>query len=344
MKAEVINNKMKILLTSVFSIILVIFLMSAITSCGTQNNQTASTSVENSSTTLSKSTTKSDISETSRTTAATQSDTSMKKEIADIEDIKAEFEVLREAGSDPVKNFAFIDANIKFADTEFADEMIDFVLQFSESELYPFGDKYANAEIQQKLWTDFNGTTDLEILKNADDEIISKLARETIDRRYKLEGIEGYISPIIDYESYKSYGMFLSKEMNSFIEIMAFESESSSIMDGAVVIPLDDFAVRIIKLYEFEEEYPGFIRIYYIVNMLNGKLWVYMGGIDNTPVFNFENNAIIQERLDNFKANAEKYKGTRFGDKLAEYIELLKAENYKRTQKVSDYIDNLTFY
>ena len=98
MKAEVINNKMKILLTSVFSIILVIFLMSAITSCGTQNNQTASTSVENSSTTLSKSTTKSDISETSRTTAATQSDTSMKKEIADIVDIKSEFEVLKEGG------------------------------------------------------------------------------------------------------------------------------------------------------------------------------------------------------------------------------------------------------
>ena len=187
-------------------------------------------------------------------------------------------------------------------------------------------------------------TGKLDIMAKYKNKTIAELAKETIDRRYKLEGIEGFISPIVDYESYKSYGKYLSQQMNSFIEIMASESESPSVMDAAIVIPLDEFVNRIIKLYEFEEKYPGFIRIYYIVNMLNGKLWVYMGGIDNTPVFNFSNNTIIGERLDNFKANAEKYKGTRFGNKLAEYLELLKAENYKRTQKVADYIDNLTFY
>lgn len=266
------------------------------------------------------------------------------KILADLEDIKAEFEILRTIESDPIKIFAFIDKNIEFAGIEFADEMIDSVLQFSESELYPFGDRYADAEIQQKLWTDFNGSIDLETLKNADDEMVSKLAKETIYRRYKLEENEGFISPIIDYESYKSYGKYLSQQMNSFIEIMAFESESPSVMDAGIVIPLDDFADRIMKLYDFEEKYPGFIRIYYIVNMLNGKLWVYMGGIDNTPVFDFGSNTIIGERLTDFKAKAEKYKGTRFGDKLTEYLELLKTENYMKTQKVADYIDNLTFY
>lgn len=34
------------------------------------------------------------------------------------------------------------------------------------------------------------------------------------------------------------------------------------------------FVERIMMLYDFEEKYPGFIRIYYIVNMLNGKLTV----------------------------------------------------------------------
>lgn len=266
------------------------------------------------------------------------------KILADLEDIKAEFEILRTNESDPVKIFSFIDANIEFADTEFADEMIDFVLQFSESELYPFSDKYADTEIQQKLWTGFNGSTDLETLKNADDEMVSKLAEETIDRRYKLEENEGFISPIIDYKSYKSYRKYLSQQMNSFIEIMASESESPSVIDAGIAIPLDDFADRIIKLYDFEEKYPGFIRIYYIVNMLNGKLWVYMGGIDNTPVFDFGSSTIIGERLDDFKLNVEKYKGTRFGDKLTEYLKLLKTENYMKTQKVADYIDNLIFY
>ncbi len=61
--------------------------------------------------------------------------------------------------------------------------------------------------------------------------------------------------------------------------------------------------------------------------MLNGKLWVYMGGIDNTPVFKFDGK-ILPKRLEDFKANAAKYKGTRFGDKLTEYLDLLKSENY----------------
>ncbi len=123
----------------------------------------------------------------------------------------------------------------------------------------------------------------------------------------------------------------------------AADSEKPPVSDAGITIPLEEFINRIISLYEFEEKYSGFIRIYYIVNMLNGSLWVYMGGIDNTPVFKFDGN-IIPKRFDDFKMNAEKYKGTRFGDKLAEYLTLLKSENYMRTQKVSDYIENLTFY
>ena len=68
-----------------------------------------------------------------------------------------------------------------------------------------------------------------------------------------------------------------------------------------------------------------------------------MGGIDNTPVFDFNGN-IIQERLDDFKMNAEKYKNAEFGNKLKEYLALLDEEKYKRTQKVADYIENITFY
>jgi len=51
----------------------------------------------------------------------------------------------------------------------------------------------------------------------------------------------------------------------------------------------------------------------------------------------------LPERLADFKANEEKYKGSRFGNKLNEYLNLLESENYLRTQKVSDYINSLEF-
>jgi len=344
MKNEFVLQKRRFRFIRLCLTILVTLSISGIVSCGTSEKPPVSTNAEESSTTMAQATTVTFGAQTDQESTTSQSETTAEDAAGDLENIKSRFELLREGELDHTKIFAFIDENIEFVDIEFADEMIDFAIQFSESELYPFGDKYANTQIQEKLWNDFNGSTDLNILKNAEDEEIARLARETLDRKYKLDSTEGYISPIIDYEAYKSYGAYIADKMNAFIDIMALESESPSLKDAAVIIPLDEFVERILMLYDFEEKYPGFVRIYYIVNMLNGKLWVYMGGIDNTPVFKFSSSNIIQERLDDFREKAEKYKGTRFADKLSEYLELLEAENYMRTQKVSDYIENLTFY
>jgi Tol biopolymer transport system component len=257
---------------------------------------------------------------------------------------RADFEILKEKESDPNKIFEFIDLNILIAGSSFADEIIDFAIEFSENELIPFTDEYAKSTVQEKIWNYYEGTTDLAILAGSNDKELSGLAQETLNRKYKLVSTEGFICPIVDYLTYKNqYGIYLSEQMNAYIDIMAAESEKPSITDGGITISLEEFVNKIISLYDFEEKYGGFARIYRIVNRLNSFLWVYMGGIDNTPVFKFDGN-ILPERLSDFKANAAKYKGTRFGDKLTEYLELLKSENYIRTEKVADYIDNLTFY
>jgi|GEM_PF-1187452 len=257
---------------------------------------------------------------------------------------RADFELLKEKESDPLKIFEFIDLNILIAGTSFADEIIDFAIEFSENELIPFTDEYAKSTVQEKIWNYYEGTTDLAILAGSNDKELSGLAQKTLNRKYKLVSTEGFICPIVDYLTYKiQYGSYLSEQMNAYIDIMAGESEKPSVSDGGITISLKEYVNKIMSLYEFEEKYGGFARIYRIVNMLNGSLWVYMGGIDNTPVFKFDGK-ILPERLEDFKANAVKYKGTRFGDKLTEYLDLLKSENYKRTEKVADYIDKLTFY
>ena len=253
-----------------------------------------------------------------------------------------DFDKLRETESDPEIIFGFIDDNIADADTGFADAMIDFALEFSENELELFSDSYYESEIQQKLWTDFGGTTDLEILKESTDEEISDLAVQTLNRKYKLISSEGYIWPIVDYSAYKQYYSYLSNQMKDYIDIMAEESDEPSVSDAGLTISLDEYVERIISLYDFEAKYPGFARIYYIINMLNGKLWVYMGGIDNTPVFDF-NGKVLPERLEDFKKNSTRFAGTGFSDKINEYLDLLKSQGYKRTDVISDYLENLFF-
>lgn len=333
MVSEKITKNMKTLLSSILLLILIIFLASGIVSCGLLKEKDSAMSMEDNSSEVV-------AAETTKDTLTTQSSQS---EIPLLEEIKADFEILAEKETNPLKIFEFIDKNISFVDEDFADEMVDFILEFSACELIPFSPGYDKKEIQGKIWSDYDGTTDLNILKNSTDEAISGLAQETLDRKYKLISSEGFIWPIVDYKAYKKYSPYLSEQMNAFLDIMATESEKPPVSDAGLTVSLEEYVNRIISLYEFENKYRGFIRIYYIVNMLNGSLWVYMGGIDNTPVFDFNGN-IIQERLDDFKMNAEKYKDTEFGDKLKEYLDLLDAENNKRTKKVADYIENITFY
>ena len=239
--------------------------------------------------------------------------------------------------------FSYIDLNILVSGQGFADEIVDFAIEYSENQLFSFTDRFYEKGVQEKFYSFQEEATELSILIASDDSGISGLARETLDRKYKLLGFEGYIEPLVDYMLYKKqYGPYLSDAMNAYIDIMAEESEKPSVVDAGLNMSLKDYAQRIIGLYEFEENYPGFPRIYKIVNMISGSLWIYMGGIDNSPVFNFEGK-ILPERLADFKANEEKYKGSRFGNKLNEYLSLLESENYSRTRKVSDYINSLEF-
>jgi len=67
------------------------------------------------------------------------------------------------------------------------------------------------------------------------------------------------------------------------------------------------------------------------------------GGIDNTPVFDAQGK-VLYFRWEDFKARSTNYQNTKFDNKLNEYIILLPSENFIKTQKVEEYIENLEFY
>ncbi len=106
---------------------------------------------------------------------------------------RADFEILKEKESNPLKIFEFIDLNILIAGESFADEIIDFAIEFSENELIPFADEYYKEGIQEKIWSEHDGTTDLSVLADSNDKALAELAQETLDRKYKLLSTEGYI-------------------------------------------------------------------------------------------------------------------------------------------------------
>lgn len=119
-----------------------------------------------------------------------------------LEDIKEEFEILRQNETDLLKIFDFIDKNIAFVDEEFADGMVDFILMASISELTPFSERYFEEGMQKKIWDYHHGSTEIGELVGSPDSALSALAKDTIKRRYKLISVEGFIEPLVDYKAY----------------------------------------------------------------------------------------------------------------------------------------------
>ena len=329
------------------SVICTVFLMSTTVSCCTLAKKAVDSIIVEKDTVSTdtyppeESTTSKAVASSSETNNEISStDSTISENALTSEKVKSKFQDFTNGDPDYFDIFGFMDNNISSADTSLADEIIDYAFTYSKNNLEIFTDNYADNDIQEKLWNDYGGETDLYILKASSDADISDLATETLGRRYKIISVEGFIMPLMDYKAYQSYSNYLSNQMNDYIRIMAAESERPSVMDMGITISLEEYVLRIIPLYKFKDTYPDFKRITEIKNMLSGKLWVYMGGIDNTPVFDFDEN-IIQERLDDFKANEIKYEGTEFGLKLKEYLNLLADENFVRTQAVMDYLDSL---
>ncbi len=254
-----------------------------------------------------------------------------------------DFEKLRQTEHDPVKIFAFIDLHLLMAGQPFADQLVDYALEFSQSALVSFQLRYEEQQVQQTLWSEYGATTDLHVLIDAEDGRIASLAQETLDRKYKLACFEQVIVPVVDFAAYQRYSPYLSPEMNAYLDILAKESEKPSVMGQAIVIGLDAYAARMMDMVAFHQQYPGFARIYRIVHMLNDSLGIYLGGIDHTPVFD-SGGKILPHRLQDFQHNIQEYSGTPFADKLEEYIHLLASENYKKTPKVQAYIEDIQLY
>jgi hypothetical protein len=257
-------------------------------------------------------------------------------------EIKNEFKDLLDGGADLIELFEFIDKNIENSDSETASYMIAAVSKKSEDERFDFENKFANSEIQQAILDALGGgyEVDMDKLKNTDNENLKDLIEETIARKYRIINVEGFFMPIVDYAAYNMYRDYLTEEMNDYLDIQLDESVRPAILDAGIVIPVEEFLNRIDKSFAYMEKYPDSPRYNEIKQFNSGRLQVYLGGIDNTPVFDISGD-IYPEKLSEFQDFALVFEGTALGDVLKDYLNLLEQENYKHTAAIDEFLSEL---
>jgi|GEM_PF-2413651 len=256
--------------------------------------------------------------------------------------IVAEFDDMSSSGDDPVDLLGYIDENIGKVDAEAATYMVGEAIRLSEEKKFEFTDKFTEDNIQEKIYQalDESYEVDMDKLINAQDAGLRALIEETVAKKYKVLSTEGFFMPLVDYAAYDVYYDYINDELKDFISIYLDESNQPSILDAGIVVSADEFLRRMDKAFNYLEKYPDSPRYEKVKQFNGGRLNVYLGGIDNNPVFD-SSNKIYPEKLSEIETFAQQYDGSKLGEVLNAYLELLDQEDYIRTSDIDDFLQAL---
>ena len=159
------------------------------------------------------------------------------------------------------------------------------------------------------------------------------------DRGYKIIVPEGMYQAIIDYSAYRQFESSVTDDIAAYIEIKAAESDSRTLEDAGIIIPISDVYARACACEDFLALWPQSQRAETVSGLYKMYVDSYFYGQNNTPAFDYETNTLNQEFRDSYETAAKD--DTTVGKAVAEYLKVLEKSGYKLTDDVSEYRGNL---
>lgn len=139
---------------------------------------------------------------------------------------------------------------------------------------------------------------------------------------FKFINVEGNEQPIIDYHFIEAYFGQLSQEMLDFTAFMVLNSDEPWAKDAAILIPLTDLADRIAQGEQFLVRYPDSAGKEKVRTQYRYYLLSFLGGLDNTPLVDYDLKAIDPKFIDAFQYFLDTYPVL----KTAKTVETLQTE------------------
>lgn len=229
---------------------------------------------------------------------------------------------------EPEKMVALIESGISDVDTNGAEIMISGLEELQESHLAEYTDLLLTDENQQALAAVQGDINQPDVAGKITDPALSGLLQKLQHSGYRFENLEGSWYPIINYSSYKAYSQFLSEEMQDYVELMALESDAVSMKDGAIVIGLDDLTRRLITSENYILKHAASPRIDRVKEVYAGYLWNYIGGANNTPIYDWDTLKIRQEVRDSYEKFSRENPNLTTTKAVRDWLNVLRDENF----------------
>lgn len=246
-----------------------------------------------------------------------------------------------ESNNDPEKTIAFIDTNLDKLSELDGDIMIDGLERQLEENLSITEDKIWELDKDNEL-LDLSNTSmfpedKIKEIKNAD---LKAEVEKIYNNMYKLLNVEGEYYRIIDYAKLQKYNEYLTGEWKDYLNIMAMDSNEEVAGDGGLHISYDELAKRLLATENYLNSYIDGKRQEEMLEEYGYKIEIYLKGLPNTPIEDWETKVISPEVLASYEktANVENYMTSHI---VFKYLEIIKANNNIIDEKVFEQADIL---
>lgn len=235
----------------------------------------------------------------------------------------------------------FMEENIADVSREDAAKMIVELERAQQNYLPKLEEKYySDAAVQENLSKIYNKDFDLSKLDEIQDAGIKSLLAETREMGYRVETAEGTFFPILSYEYLKEFSPYASDDIKAYIDIMAVESSKVPAKDAALVIGWDEVVERALAQEAYITKYGSSVKADAVKELQKRYLTFMLYGLNNTPLFSYEDKTMDKEARAAYKAAVKDNEGSGLMKLLGEYMQLAEKSGYKLTDELDTFRKN----
>lgn len=170
-----------------------------------------------------------------------------------------------------------------------------------------------------------------------------KIVMESRDKGYKIESSEGMYYPVMDYQGFKQFRAYIHKDIESYIDLMAIESNHPMSYDAAIVITWDELLDRALKREAFLQQYPKSNRTAAVKQAFTIAKAMSFYGASNTPAYDGTDGS--RSKLDpEVRTAYEKVVANHSGNSamittIKKLLDLLDSTDDIRTKEVDEFLE-----
>lgn len=181
------------------------------------------------------------------------------------------------------------------------------------------------------------GDSFADVISHTQDKKLKSLLQEASNNGLKLETAEGFYFPVVDYKGFQKYRAYTGADVKAYIDIMTVESEQPNVKDGGLMIGYQELATRTLSQESFINQFPSSNRTAKIKTLFNNYKILTFYGVNNTPLFDYDNNKMQPNAIKGYNLILERNTGAKSGylSLLEKFMTAAKAHDYKLTPELT---------